>query len=112
MGVDPKMVKDKIEEKEKDIRQLEFEKNLVAQGILVPAEDLFKYMVRNYMYMTLIESDEFKSTGIDLDKLISDEDIKNFEKEANATLAGLDYITSKLVTFKTPKEEVSQNDTV
>ncbi len=77
--------------------QEEFEEVLMETGILMPASDVHHYMVRNASYMKLIESEEFKASGISLEEVLSDDYITEQQKMASTNLGIMRYVTEQVI---------------
>ena len=43
---------------------------LITEGVMIPGTDLVHYMTRNASYMKLIESQQFKDSGIELEEVL------------------------------------------
>lgn len=73
--------------------QEEFEALLIRQGILMPAGDVHHYMVRNASYMLLINSEEFKASGLNLEEILTDEFILAEQKKVEEQIKVMRYVT-------------------
>lgn len=69
------------------------EETLLNEGTLVPSSDLLHYMVRNASYMQLINSDQFKESGINLEEVLDDEFLNSEFVKNQKTIDLMRYIT-------------------
>lgn len=88
-------MEDKVIDKEKEAERIE--NLLITEGILIPANDLVHYMTRNASYMRLINSDQFKESGIDLVKILDDDFIQEQFKANAKTAEMMRFVTEKVV---------------
>lgn len=69
-----------VKEKEVELTMEEkmdaVENKLIRSGVLVPYDELVEALVRNASYMTLIQSQQFKDSGIKLEEVLSDDFMK------------------------------------
>lgn len=101
--------KEVVETPEKAVEamtQEEFEEVLMETGILMPAVDVHHYMVRNNSYMKLIESEQFKASGISLEEVLDDEYITEQQGFASTNIGIMRYVTEQVIAKMKPKEEI------
>ena len=83
---------------ETDLERAEkIENILITEGIMIPGKDLVHYMTRNASYMRLINSKEFKDSGIDLEKILDDDFIEEQFKKNAETAEIMRFVTEKVV---------------
>lgn len=92
----------------------QLEEILIEQGIMIPYGDLVHYMTRNDCYMKLINSPEFKESGLDLDTILDNEYITNTMNNAKKTAQVMRFVTEKVVAqmneVPTEVEEIEEEE--
>lgn len=86
---------------------------LIAEGILVPASDVANWIVRNACYMRLIDSKEFKDSGIKLEEVLDDEFVGKEVGSAKHLVGMMRFATEEIIpkmqeVIKTDKEKLAQ----
>lgn len=92
MGKVEEVVEQTDEQKMADIETL-----IINEGVLVPATDLVHYMIRNESYMRLINSEEFKASGISLEEVLDDEFIQAEYAKAQETAKLTRFATEAII---------------
>lgn len=88
----------KEEVSEEDLKRAEdIENLLITEGIMIPGKDLVHYMTRNASYMKLINSEQFKDSGINLEEILDDEFIQDQFKKNAKTAEVMRFVTEKVV---------------
>lgn len=105
------MEKDEVKEETVEMtdeqRAEQIENLLITEGVMIPGKDLVHYMTRNASYMKLINSQQFKDSGISLEEILDDEFIHDqFDKNAK-TAEMMRFVTEKVVG---KMQEITQTD--
>ncbi len=90
--VDTPVVEETTEQRQERIENL-----LITEGVMIPGKDLVHYMTRNASYMRLINSQEFKDSGIKLEEVLDDDFIRE-QFEGNAKTAEMmRFVTESII---------------
>lgn len=85
------------EEVKKDKEMEELQDLLITTGILIPANELVHYMMRNESYMKLINSQQFLDSGISLEDVLDDIYISTKFEESKETVTMLRLLTEDII---------------
>lgn len=101
-------VKEEVVELTEEQKKAQIEETLITEGVMIPASDLVHYMTRNASYMRLINSEEFKESGIDLEKVLDDTFIREQFQQNAETARMMRFVTESIVPLMQEKPQEVQ----
>ncbi len=90
-------IKEEVIERTDEQKAEDIENLLIESGVMIPGQDLVHYMIRNVSYMRLINSEQFKASGISLEEVLDDAFIQEESQKSIETTNMMRFVTEKVV---------------